>query len=106
VYLSQDNQPDQRPIVARLAAQFQLPVEDVTRLYEHECAVLAIGAHVTKFLHIFAIRHVQEILRKRRIEKLALLAAGLALLPATHVPMPPLATFSTASAVVDKPLRP
>ena len=42
-----------------------MPTRDVAELYEHERAVLAAGARVSKFIHIFAIRNVQEILRER-----------------------------------------
>lgn len=38
---------------------------------EHERAKLATGAHITKFLHIFAIRNVQQILRKRVLDEQA-----------------------------------
>lgn len=61
----QEKQPDQKRIVAFLAEQAHVPVDDVATLYEHERAELATGAHITRFLHIFAIRNVQEILRKR-----------------------------------------
>jgi hypothetical protein len=51
--------------VASLAKECHVPVGDMARLYEHERATLAQGAHVTKFLHIFAARNVLEILRLR-----------------------------------------
>lgn len=60
-----EKQPDQTRIVAFLAKESQQPIADIAKLYEHECAELALGAHVTKFLHIFAIRNVQGILRER-----------------------------------------
>ena len=101
-----EKQPDQKRIVALLAEESQVPVEVVAKLYEHERAELAVGAHITKFLHIFATRNVQEILRKRGIEKRALLAAGRPLLPAKRVPMPLRPTGSIAPTVVDKPLLP
>ena len=58
-------QPDQNRIVAFLDDEAHLPVSDVKELYEHERAELAVGAHITTFLPIFAIRNVQEILRRR-----------------------------------------
>ncbi len=61
----QEKQPDQKRIVAFLAEEAHASVDDVATLYEHERAELAAGAHITRFLHIFAIRNVQEILRKR-----------------------------------------
>ena len=57
--------PDQKRIVAFLAAECRRPVAEVADLYEHERAALALGARVTKFLHIFAIRNVQSILHLR-----------------------------------------
>jgi hypothetical protein len=60
-----EKQPDQTRIIAFLAKESQQPVADIAKLYEHERAKLALGAHITKFLHIFAIRNVQEILHKR-----------------------------------------
>jgi hypothetical protein len=61
--------PDQAQIVASLAAECHVPVGDMALLYEHERMALAQGAHLTKFLHIFAIRNVLEILRKRDLAK-------------------------------------
>jgi hypothetical protein len=57
--------PDEARIVALLAQESRWPVADVATLYAHERAQLALGAHITKFLHIFAKRKVQEILRER-----------------------------------------
>ncbi len=71
----QEKQPDQKRIVAFLAEESQVPEDVVAKLYECERAELAIDAHITKFLHIFAIRNVQEILRKQSLEKLAMPAA-------------------------------
>jgi hypothetical protein len=65
---------DQTRIVALLAKESQQSVADVATLYEHERDELASGAHITKFLHIFAIRNVQEILRKRVADNLGALA--------------------------------
>lgn len=58
-------QPDQSRLIASLAAECQIPVGEMTKLYEHERAELAVGAHVAKYLHIFASRNVLEIVRKR-----------------------------------------
>ena len=67
--VSEVKQPDQKRIVATLAADSDESADEIEKLYELERARLAIGAHTTKFLHIFAIRNVQEILRKRSIER-------------------------------------
>jgi hypothetical protein len=66
---SLEKQPDQGRIVASLAAEWHVPVDEMAALYEHERAKLAEGAHFTKFLHIFATRNVLEILRQRGLEK-------------------------------------
>lgn len=58
-------QPNHELIVASLAAQFEAPVDDVASLYQSEWAELAAEARVTQYLHIFALRHVRDILSKR-----------------------------------------
>lgn len=62
-------QPDQSRIVASLAVECHMPLGEMAALYEHERAELALGAHITKFLHIFATRNVLEILRERGLDK-------------------------------------
>ena len=97
----QEIQPDLKLIAAFLAKGSQVPLEDIAKLYEHEHAKLATGAHITKFLHIFAIRKVQEILRKRGIEQLAKPAAGRPLLPPQRRRMPLRPTWSAAPALAE-----
>lgn len=65
-----DKPPDQKRIVAFLADESHMPIDELATLYEHERAELALGARITKFLHIFAIRNVQQILRVRRHNQL------------------------------------
>jgi hypothetical protein len=62
---ARDPQPDPQRIVATLAHEFHVPIHEVAALYERERAELALGAHVAKYLHIFAIRNVQRILGPR-----------------------------------------
>ena len=69
-------QPDQERIVASLATECHLPIGEMATLYEHERSELALGAHITKYLHIFATRNVLDVLRKRDLKKQAS-AAGL-----------------------------
>lgn len=64
-----EKQPDQGRIVASLAVECHMPVGEMAALYEHERAQLALGAHITKFLHIFATRNVLEVLRVRGLDK-------------------------------------
>lgn len=60
-------QPDQKRIVAALASECHVPIGEVATLYEHERAELALSAHITKYLHIFATRNVLELLRRRAL---------------------------------------
>ena len=62
---SLEKQPDHGRIIASLAVQCHMPIGEMAVLYEHERSELARGAHVTKYLHIFAARNVLEVLRKR-----------------------------------------
>jgi hypothetical protein len=74
---TQKDEPlDEERIVASLALETHEPIDDVATLFERERAALAARAHVTKFLHIFAIRNVRETLRKRGADKLAMALAG------------------------------
>lgn len=57
--------PDPRNIVESLAAQFHAPIDEVATLYERERAELSADAKVTTYLHVIAMRHVQDILRRR-----------------------------------------
>jgi hypothetical protein len=66
-----EKQPDQKRIVASLAAECHLPIGEMATLYEHERAELALGAHITKYLHIFATRNVLDVLRQRDLKKQA-----------------------------------
>lgn len=62
---AQSKKPDQTRIIESLARDSELPIDEVAVLYEDELAELGIGARITSFLPIFAIRNVQEALRKR-----------------------------------------
>jgi hypothetical protein len=64
-----EKQPDQKRIVASLATECHVPIGEMATLYEHERAVLALGAHITKYLHIFATRNVLGVLRQRDLDK-------------------------------------
>jgi len=78
--VDQEKKPDQQRIVKLLAEEAQVPIDDVATLYEHERSALAAGAHVTRFVHIFAIRNVQEILLQRSVDKQAIALSGGSLL--------------------------
>ena len=64
-----EQQPDQKRIVASLAEECCMPVDEMAALYEHERVELASDARLTKYLHIFATRNVLEILRQRDLDK-------------------------------------
>ena len=70
-----ETQPDQQRIVATLAAQCQVPIDDMATLYEHERAELASAAQITNFIHVFATRNVLRILRERGVGQHALVLA-------------------------------
>jgi predicted hotdog family 3-hydroxylacyl-ACP dehydratase len=60
---------DQKRIVASLASECHLPIGEMATLYERERAELALGAHITKYVHIFATRNVLDVLRQRDLDK-------------------------------------
>ena len=64
-----EKEPDQNRLVALLAAECHVPIGEMATLYEHERAELALGAHITKYLHIFATRNVMDILERRGVER-------------------------------------
>jgi len=69
MFAPHETRPDQKRLVSLLATECHLPVDEMATLYEHERAELALVAHITKFLHIFATRNVLEILRQRDLDK-------------------------------------
>ena len=77
---AREEQPDQKRIVASLAKECHMPVGEMAVLYEHERADLASGAHITKYLHIFATRKVLEVLHQRDLDKKVSQLGGSALL--------------------------
>ena len=66
---SMSRSPESRPVrqrtVAVLADESQVPLNEVTKLYEREHAALADRARITVLTHIFAICNAQTILCKR-----------------------------------------
>lgn len=52
-----------------LALESRVPIDDVERIYGEELAKLKIGARVTDFIPIFAMRKVREILFHLILEK-------------------------------------
>jgi hypothetical protein len=56
------------PPVEALAREFELPLDEVRRLYERTRAELDSGAHVHHYVPIFAVRKMRELLRRRRAD--------------------------------------
>lgn len=67
MYLSPAKAVDQIRAIAFLAKKSTLPIDEVTRLYEHEWAGLEASARVKRFVSILAVRRVRELLRKSGI---------------------------------------
>ena len=65
MFAPQGRKADQTRIIESLARESEFPVDEVAHLYEDELAELGIGARITSFLPIFALRNVREALRKR-----------------------------------------
>jgi len=59
----------QQRAIEFLAQESQVPINEVARLYEDERAELEVGARLTGFLPIFAIRKVREMLCRRSAGK-------------------------------------
>ena len=66
MFAPQSRKADQTRIIESLARESEFPVDEVTQLYEDELAELGVGARITSFLPIFALRNVREALRTRR----------------------------------------
>lgn len=68
VFAPQSSQANQQRTIERLASESQFPIDEVAHLYEEELAELSVDARIKSFLPIFALRNVQEALRKRRLQ--------------------------------------
>ncbi len=61
-------QSAQKRNIESLAQESKLSIVEVTQLYEDEQARLEIGARLTSYLPILALRHVREMLRRRCVD--------------------------------------
>ena len=59
----------QQRAIEFLAMESQAPVDEVARLYDSKQAELGVGARITGFLPILALRRVREMLRQRSVGK-------------------------------------
>lgn len=81
MFAPQSRQADQTRIIESLARESEFPIDEVAHLYKEELAELGMGARITSFLPIFAIRNVRAALRKRSSATRSLPAQGAAQLP-------------------------
>jgi hypothetical protein len=65
MHAERNRQSAQQRAIESLARESRLPSREVARLYEDERAELGVGARITGFLPIFAIRNVRAALRQR-----------------------------------------
>ena len=65
---SPDKPVDHERVVAFLATKCTRPIDEVTRLYEHEWAGLQAAARIKRYVTILAIRRVRDLLRISAIE--------------------------------------
>jgi hypothetical protein len=74
-----DEQTDQKRIFKSLAVECNVSIAEAAILCEDGKAELALGARITTFLDIFAIRNVQDILCNRELDKYIVPPGGSAL---------------------------
>ena len=65
MYADHGKESHHQRAIESLAEESQVPVNEVSRLYEDERAKLEVGARIKGFLGIFAIRNVRNMLRQR-----------------------------------------
>ena len=65
---SPDKPVDHKRVVAFLATKSTLPIDEVTRLYEHEWAGLQASSRIKRFVTILTIRRVRDLFRKSASE--------------------------------------
>jgi len=58
--------PDVDFAVENLALESHVPIDDVSDMYEKELVKLKIGAQISAYIPIFAIRSVRKMLKKRK----------------------------------------
>ena len=63
-----DKPVDHKRVVAFLATKSTLPMDEVTRLYEHEWAGLQASARIKRFVTILTIRRVRDLFRTSAVE--------------------------------------
>ena len=66
MYAQPTQQSHQQRAIEFLAKESEASVDEVARLYESKRAELGVGARITGFLPILALRRVREALRRPR----------------------------------------
>lgn len=61
-----EKEPDQKRLVALLAAECHVPIGEMATLYAHERARLALGAHVTPLMSTRCLLHARWAVNARR----------------------------------------
>jgi hypothetical protein len=64
MYTDLRESPDHQRAIAFLAAESQVPIDVITRLYADEQAKLEVGARISGFIPILTIRNVRRQLRQ------------------------------------------
>jgi hypothetical protein len=65
MYADHSKGSHQERAIEFLAQESQVPINEVAQLYKDERAALEVGARLTGFVPIFAIRKVRAMLRRR-----------------------------------------
>lgn len=63
---SPDTPVDHKRVVAFLATKCTQPLDEVTRLYDHEWAGLQAAARIKRYVTILTIRRVRDLLREKK----------------------------------------
>ena len=69
MYAARSEESHQQRAIESLSKESRIPLDQVAKLYERERAELAVGARITAFLPILAIRKVRAALRLRGAAK-------------------------------------
>ena len=60
-----NNDVDLDPVIAFLAEESHVSIDEVVQVYRNELVKLEVGARVTDFISVFAYRRARELLRQR-----------------------------------------
>ena len=67
--ISPNKPEDDQRIIASLAEESTVAIDEVAQLYRHERAALEASSRIKTFCSVFAIRHVRELLRRRAMQQ-------------------------------------